>query len=404
MAKKMRYKRSSFLIDQILNNEALPACYSKIQNTIAPHVAFENKNKTSPTCNEILISTFDVPSYITPILNNLLGIYNELIAPLYAGYLINLSAYANFQDYINKKIRRARWSQLKRYKKRLDLCLQPTYKIYYGNNLEKNEYDQLFKTLHVITEQRFQQKEEFNFEVPFLELYQQIMYPLIQDKKAAIFVIYHQNKPINITLNFIMGNTFFHWNSCYDVKYAVFNLGHINVVNHLEWCFNNNFKVFDMGRGDFLHKRKWVDTSYVYNEHVVYNKKSVMATLNAYYKTGSIAVRYYSIQALKKIKLQVLYSKFVHLKYRWLTKKVLNNATASIEINNNATMPNTTNLITINPFDSKYEILTEPLNYFLHRNQERFSDIKVYNEEKRPKCFYFKGLKNTISVQIVAKA
>ena len=64
----------------------------------------------------------------------------------------------------------------------------------------------------------------------------------------------------------------------------MFNLGHINVVNHLEWCFDNNMKLFDMGRGDFFHKRKWVDTPYLYNEHIVYKTHSINAIVYAYFK------------------------------------------------------------------------------------------------------------------------
>lgn len=399
MTKKMRNKRSSFLIEYLLKNEPIPACYLEVQNSIAPQVYFNTEKISTHLENASFINIYDIPSYYKPILNSQLNTYKKLIAPLYAGYAINLSAYTNFQDYINKIVRRARWSQLKRYKKRLDLCLQPTYKTYYGTNLEIEEYNKLFETLYVITEERFKQKEEFNFEIPYLKLYQEIMYPLILDKKAAIFVIYHQDRPINITLNFINGNTFFHWNSCYDTKYAMFNLGHINVTNHLEWCFNNNMKLFDMGRGDFLHKRKWVDTTYVYNEHVVFKSSNLKAIFSAYYKFCYISLRYYSIGFLKRINFHKLYSTFIHAKYRWFTKNEVAINNKQIEITNNKNQPNNVNLTPINPLNKTHEALLEPLNYFLHKNQEQFSNVKVYSINNNLNHFYMEGKNNSCTVK-----
>ncbi|NCP52929.1 MAG: GNAT family N-acetyltransferase [Flavobacteriales bacterium] len=386
-------KRTSFLIDHVLNQVALPCYYSRVINSLSGKSCLKQPNKTIEIPQGGYFSIYDIPSYLKPVLEEDLKNLKHKKTPLYAGYLINLKAYLHFEDYIKTIVRSARWSQLKRYKKRLDLCLKPSYSIYYGHNLNPDEYHKIFESLKQMTARRFAQKEELNFELPYLDFYQEIMHPLILEQKAAIFVIYHEDKPINITLNFFLEDICFHWNSCFDVDYAVFNLGHINMVNHLEWCFNKGFSVFDMGRGDFFHKRKWVDTSYVYEEHYLFSTKSFKSLWHANTMVSFKCLRYQSVQFLKKLQAQKAYGAYVRFKYRWFLKTPFK-PLVSIETHHLVDIPDTMACTPINIFEPMYAPLIEPLNYFLHRNQESFHNVLVSCETKQPNRCYFKGLKN----------
>ncbi len=400
MEMNKKHSNVSFFLDLFFKNKGFPPFYKKITNSITNHVVYRTNSNSNFRINHTTYSISDIPDYFLPQLINTDKHLKLLTTSLYTGYLINLTAFKDLEDYLNNKLGRPRKSQLKRYRKRLDLCIAPEYKIFYGDILE-HEYLLLFKYLFSMTEQRFAQKEEFNFELPYLELYQDMMYPLILDKKACIFAIYHNNKPINITLNFIDGDTIFHWNSCYDTDYQMFNLGHINMVNHLEWAFQNSFKLFDMGRGDFLHKRKYVNENYMYNEHVLYDSKSLRASIIAYLKIIKLKIRFGVIQILKKTSIHLWYGKYVKYKYRLIKAKSKPTKEIKFNIDNTTSeIPKLENLDTIDLSKDEYSFLIKPLNYFLHKSQELVNNVSIYKELDNKETYYFKGLKRTQKILI----
>ncbi|TGV03937.1 GNAT family N-acetyltransferase [Flavivirga rizhaonensis] len=400
MSLNTRHTQLSFFLDIFFKENRFPFFYIEITNSFFNKVIYKVNPDKKFNLNFDVYSIRDVPNYLVPkyIKNKHLKC---LTAPLFQGYLINLMPFKNIEDYFDNKLGKPRKSQLKRYKKRLDLCITPEYKIFYGK-ISKNEYDHIFKELVLITERRFAQKKELNFELPYLELYQSMMYPLVLDKKASIFVIYHENKPINITLNFIDDVTIYHWNSCYDIDYQMFNLGHINMVNHLEWAFKNGFKLFDMGRGDFLHKRKYVNESYMYNEHIIYNSKSSYSSIIAHLKILKLKTRYTVIQFLKKFNLHLWYGYYAKYKYKIIESKNVKPVSNMVTIDNDIyEIPKLENLVLIDINDSEYAFLIKSLNYFLHKNQEFFKNVNIYMDKENEQTYYFSGIKKNQKIIIL---
>lgn len=390
MNQNKKHTNYSFFLDFFFNNKSFPFFYRKITNTITNTIVYEADAKTNNNFNNSIISVTDIPSYFTPQYASKNKRLKLLKTPLYSGFLINLSKFKNLEDYLDNKLGKPRKSQLKRYRKRLDKCITPNYKIFYGD-ISKDEYNFIFNKLIVLTKRRFAQKEELNFELPFLELYHSIMYPLVLSKKASIFVIYDNDKPINITLNFLDKECIFHWNSCYDIDYQMFNLGHINMINHLEWAFKNGYKVFDMSRGDFLHKRKYVNQSYLYNEHIIYNSKSISATIKAYFKLLKLKTRYALIKFLKKINLHLWYGKYAKYKFRRLNSENTKDKHRTIITNDVSKIPKPENLKLIDLNKSEYYFLIKPFNYLLHKTQDHIKNISVYSDLKESNIFYFKS-------------
>lgn len=398
MQTEKKHIRVSFFLDLFFKEKSFPNFYKRLTNTFLNNTTFNSKSNLKPSFNYLTYTIYDVPNYLkTEIIKK--TSLKLLTAPLYAGYIINLTCFKDLEDYLNNHLGRPRKSQLKRYRKRLDLCITPNYKIYYGD-ISKKEYHTIFKQLTLLTERRFAQKQELNFELPYLELYESIMYSMILSKKASIFVIYHDKKPINITLNFIDKGCIFHWNSCYDIDYQMFNLGHINMVNHLEWAFTNGFKLFDMGRGDFLHKRKYVNQNYVYSEQIIYNSKSIVASIISHIKLVKLKFRYGLIKLLKKNNLHLLYGKYAKYKYKIATSKNKKNKPYTILTNNISEIPNLEKLTPINISDNDYEYLIKPLNYFLHKSKINIKYIKVLTDLNDEKTFYFKGVNTNQKITI----
>ncbi|MBS9463884.1 GNAT family N-acetyltransferase [Flagellimonas sp. 389] len=400
--KKAKYVRLCYFFDFFLEGNDFPSFYRKITEVLSKKVVYTSQNKEVPEFENKAYSIYDMPDYFKTEIESKDSSISILDIPLYTGYLINLNSYKDFEDYMDTKVRKARCSQLRRYRKRLDLCIRPVYKIYYGQ-IEKEEYNRLFNTLLKMTERRFIQKKERNFELPFLETYRATMYPLILEKKASIFVIYDGEKPINISLNFIDEHIIFHWNSCYDIDYCMFNLGHINMVNHVKWAYENNFKLFDMGRGDFFHKRKWVDQTYIYEEQLIYDSKSLHAMILVYVRLAFLKLRYSVIQVLKKLKFHLWYGKFI--KYRYRNSHEFKNLVRKEEvriIDDNFKMPSINKLKRI-PIDNIQDsFIINSINYFIHKNQEYVQEIEVYLELKNPSCYYLKSNKRIQKVLITS--
>jgi hypothetical protein len=391
MEENKKHIRASFFLDLFLKEKSFPPFYKKITNAFLNKNVYLNLNSYK-NLNISTYTVFDIPDYfITEIDNS--GLLKMLTAPLYLGYIIDLTNFKNLEDYLTTHLGKPRKSQIKRYKKRLDLCIAPNYKTYYGA-IEKEAYHFIFNELKILTKRRFDQKEELNFELPFLELYENIMYPLILNKKASIFVIFDKNKPINISLNFIDDTTIFHWNSCYDIDYQMFNLGHINMINHLDWAYKNGFKLFDMGRGDFLHKRKYVNKSYMYRQQVFFNTKSISATIKAGLEILKLKVRFGLIKILKKANLHLWYVKYAKFKYLRATSSNEKVVKKQFEIDFNISeIPKLDKLKCIDINNKETAFLIYPFNDYLHKSQEFIDNTQVFIDKIDNKTYYFKGFK-----------
>ena len=68
----------------------------------------------------------------------------------------------------------------------------------------------------------------------------------------------------------------------FDVNYSRFNLGDIDILNHIEWCIQNKVTIIDLSKGDFAFKRKWCNHIYDFDYHIFYDSKSFISTFTAH--------------------------------------------------------------------------------------------------------------------------
>src|SRR5690606_41905928 len=62
---------------------------------------------------------------------------------------------------------------------------------------------------------------------------------LFRSKRASFFVIYDGDHPIEISLNYHLNDVLFSSISSFDIDYAKFGLGHIEIHKQLEWCLEH---------------------------------------------------------------------------------------------------------------------------------------------------------------------
>lgn len=293
-----------FLIDILLgNSQSHPTKLSAFAGDEEESYVLTLPNKEHLLPGYTII---DVPSYQNLALNDSLFPLKTLISPLYPGFLINLVPFDSFPSYFEAHFSgQGRRRNFSRQRKKLEKEINPVRKQFHEATND-TIIDALFGRLHHFLEKRFEQKEAYNYEIPLLPLYREMFRILLPAKKAIIFSMYDQEKAIAIGIGFIQDKTLYLFNIAFDIDYAHFGLGNQMMIDVVKWCFDNRITKVDMGRGDFLHKRHWVNSTYTYRQVNIYNPKIPSSIIRAHGAWALNNLRYFAIHFLKRLKVQHL--------------------------------------------------------------------------------------------------
>lgn len=194
------------------------------------------------------------------------------------GYSIDLTGSSSIDQYLESQFKSKTRSIIRRYVRRLETCFPITYRLYYGD-MDQTDYERVFDALHNMIKARFDQRNETHKEMwRWMELKKNIYNQILQ-RQASLFVIYDDTIPIEISLNYHLGPVLFSSVSSYDMDYAKFGLGHVEIYKQLEWCINNGYKLFEMGVGGMDYKQKWSNHIYRFNHWIMIPKKSPLIKL-----------------------------------------------------------------------------------------------------------------------------
>ena len=208
------------------------------------------------------------------------------------GYSIDLRGFSTIDDYLESQYKSKTRSIIRRYVRRLETCFPISYTLYHGE-MEYETYEKVFQALHGMIRARFGQKKETHKELWRWEELQKATFHQILEKQASLFVIYDGEKPIEISLNYHAGPVMFSSVSSYDMDYAKFGLGHVEIYKQLEWCLSNGYTLFEMGVGGMDYKRKWSNYIYQFSHWILIPKKSLLATLVGKLEHGKIILKEY---------------------------------------------------------------------------------------------------------------
>lgn len=224
---------------------------------------------------------YDVPNYfkVPEINHDRIKFYR---VTQYPGFLIDLSQYQDFDDYMARSFKKSSRYKLKKYKKKLESCFEISYKMFCGD-MPKVEYDSIFKTFNELLTKRFQDKQITNNNLEKLEwdFYREVAYPMILEKKASLFVIFNRDQPIGITLNYFSEEILFDAITVFDIDYSKFHLGSISIMKQVEWSLENKIKTFDFSKGYFDYKKRWANKQYAFQYHIIYDAASLSSKLKA---------------------------------------------------------------------------------------------------------------------------
>ena len=343
--------------------------------------------------NKSVLLIYDVPHYFDLDIENA----PEKVAfhkiKQYPGYLVELDKYADLADYLQKTFSKKTNDKLRRYQRRLELCFDIKYKMFYGE-MSKEDYDFIFDCFKKLLEKRFTAKQTTNNNLNPEEwtFYRDVALPMILEKKASLFVVYEDSNPIAITLNYFSENMLFHAITTFDIDYSKFHLGKIAMVNLFSWCFENQIKCFDFSKGHFDYKTHWMTKKYDFEYHLYYDKTSI--------KSKFIGFIIKSLFELKQnLREKELNKKLHELTYRFKTHDDNNKISLKFTISDITQEYKDLELLEIDLFQKELLPLKSIVNEYLFLNSESLYKLKIMKVLNTQSTYLFKGEK--ISKKIV---
>ena len=388
--KLIKKKNIDFVFD-LFERGLIPDFYSNIDYSHKEETLFKATNKEYylDKTNDVFALKF-VPSYLKFKLKNEKTFTTKKVFQ-FNGHAILLNSLSDANDYLMKQFKTKFRTLVKRSVNRLESCFDIKYKMFYGE-ISKHEYDFIMNTLKNMLQLRFQQRGEINERLLEWDHFHKIIYPLINEKKASFYVIYDNEKPIDISLNYHFEKIFFNAICSYDIDYAKFGLGHVDIYKQLDWCIANNYEIFDMGMGDMDYKLKWCNTVYDFEHQFIYSKNSIFASLGVFQITTKLWLKNY------------LKSKNIHHHYKKI-RNVLRSNKNNVEeynskdflkyqINEVKNVNEYKNLSPIDYHKDEFTFLRKIVYDFLYSKTEHISNTTIFKISGEEKTYLIKGEKH----------
>ncbi|MDD7885840.1 GNAT family N-acetyltransferase [Flavivirga sp. 57AJ16] len=312
---------------------------------------------------------YDVPAFFNIKAGNTQKGLKSLKIKQYPGFLIDLEKHKNFNNYFSATFSKSSIQKFRRYKNRLEKCFNITHKMYIGN-IDKQEYDSIFNSFKHLLTKRFDDKQITNNNLNPKEwnFYYDVVYPLILERKASLFVTYNDNTPIAIRLNYYSEDIIFDAITVFDIDYNKFHIGKISIIKILEWAFENNYKIFDFSKGYFDYKEKWSDLKYDFEYHLYYDAKSIKAIILA----NSLAWFFRAKQYLRDMEMNKKLHEFTYLIRKKETQNRIISEISESEIDIKDNM-----LIALN-LNNDLSYLKKNIFDFLFITNEHLNNLKIY--------------------------
>ncbi|MFK7780102.1 MAG: GNAT family N-acetyltransferase, partial [Candidatus Gracilibacteria bacterium] len=330
---------------------------------------------------------YDVPAFFNVKTDNLQKGLKSLKIKQYPGFLINLEKYKDINHYLTTTFSKSSLQKFRRYNKRLETCFSITYKMYYGD-IKREEYDFIFKSFNALLTKRFNDKQitNNNLDPKEWDFYYDVVYPLILEKKASLFVIYNNDQPIALRLNYYSEAVIFDAITVFDIDYNKFHIGKISIMKILEWAFENKYKTFDFSKGYFDYKERWSDSKYNFEYHLYYDAKSIRSVLIA----NSIARFFKTKQYLRELEVNKKLHKLTYFTRKKTTKNAIINEISESEINIKNDM------LTEISLNNDLSYLKKSIFDFLFTTSEHLNSLKIYQvKHDHQKLFLLKSEKKS---------
>lgn len=352
---------------------------------------FNLENGIGDTIHEIKF----IPTYFKLEPNPLGSQYRLIKFHRIDNFRINLDGFKNVEDYLKSQMGSQSRSQLRRRIRRLETCFNIKYVYHYGD-ISKQKYDFLFNELELLIERRFNQRGDLYSLKHKWDFIKEQTYQLILEKKASLFVIYDENKPIDICLSYHFQNIMLHLIRSYDIDYSKYWVGQIDIYKQIDFCFLNNFKVFDFMWGEPLYKTRWSNEISIYEHHFIYKNNHLLKTpfvklMIGLYQINDVLNQKHFYKSIIKSKTNFI----KNLKSKVEKKKPV------ITFENIAKMPLIDDITAININNESYKFLRKTVYDFQYLNFEKTANIKVFKINNHINSYIIQGAKSQTKVLVI---
>ncbi|WP_157804954.1 GNAT family N-acetyltransferase [Confluentibacter lentus] len=311
----------------------------------------------------------------------------------YKGYLANLNKYDNLENFICANFSSKSRSRIFKYQKKLEKCFNIKYSCFFGNNISKDDYDNIFQAFNDLLKKQSEEKKIVNEALAtekwcFLH---ELIYPMILEKKAAIIIIYSDDTPISISLSYVSNNIFSNSLMAFDSNYSKFHVGFIEILMRLKFCFKEKIDILDFSKGDHDYKKRWGDEVYDFEYHILYDSKSITSVIIAFF----LIYKYQFIQYLRDRKINILFHSIIYFIKKPQKSDILPENHETKEINE---VDDNLNFVEIDFRNTKYSFLKNSIYDFLFRFSESINDIKVFSTNNLNEPFIFIGKNHKVKV------
>lgn len=224
----------------------------------------------------------DIPDYLIAGTVDSLPDFNVKRIQQYKGFACDLNGFADVADYLKENLGKSTIKNIRTRKRQLESRFNVVYKFYSGE-IDKEHYDFLFDRFYQMLKNRFDEKKTYNRYLLDWKHYFEMIYPMVLKNEALLSVIYVNDEPISISLDFCLEDLCFGYIHGYDSDYHRYQLGDIRMVILLEWLIANKFRFFDTLMGETVFKAKWSNHIYNFHYDVFYKKNSISALVKLYY-------------------------------------------------------------------------------------------------------------------------
>jgi len=371
-----------------------------IKNKYLPYYFNVGKNFTNGICYKININNidllknktiliYDIPNYFSISETSLDKRIKVKKIEQYEGVLTNLESYSGIEDLLQINFKAKKRAELKKFKKRLELCYDIKYFFYCGE-INRIEYEDLFNSFYSLLTKRYNTKgvSNRNLNMDIKLYYYNLIYSLLLERKALFFVIKANGKPISLSLSFLSKDVLFYAIPVFDIDFSKFNLGHTSIMVLFDWCMKNNIKIFDFSKGDGDYKDKWINYSYKFENHIIYDSKNIVSTFTA----NSLFYFFKTKQKLRDIRINKMLQK--------LSFKMKNKQTEIFKYKPTNSTYKDTEFIELKKYGFENTSLNIALNEFLYINLANYNDTSIYKHTSNKNLFKirFKSKEQTIIV------
>jgi hypothetical protein len=383
-------------IHQFLEKRELDPYFKSVCDLISRKVVYDEEITTAPEPDRHHFVVFDIPEYYRADPHPFFQKWEVLS---YKGSMILLSNYLDFNHFFKEKFGTKQRTELLRQNRKLHQSFEIEYTVYYGS-ITRTTYDRLFGQFKELLTRRFQQKGIQNDDLPHWNHYHNTFYRLVNEKKACISVMSHQQEPVCFSVNLICGKTLYGYFKSYDIDFAKYSPGSLELIRLIQWAFANQLEKFDLLKGRYPYKSKLIDQEYYFVKAVLSHKNSRISRALGLFTFYRITLFYRVVRLLKRIRVDDLFNYIRKRSYALFLPGLKPTAYKTVSVNRAFTEGELEQII---PDSPTVRSLRKPLNDFLFSTGERYQDVTLYSIPSENRCYLLRGNEHCSVVMLESK-